>query len=161
MFGCVGILKVEKPKVVGVSSALDLTAYWLPTSCLWLVAELWSSKQLEVKVKESCQMFWQPWTICWGRASDFTQRGTMWNSAGTDLQGSLLNHQQEVIQQTGNSIWLSAKALVGKMAGSERGGRWNRGSLGNAAKRKRGKLPGSTADCLEAGWSMAVKSRHV
>lgn len=37
----------------------------------------------------------------------------------------------------------------------------DKGSLGNAVKRKRRKLPGSTADCLEAGWSMEVKSRHV
>lgn len=68
-----------------VSSALDLTAYWLPASCLWLVVELWTSKQLEVKVTESCQMFWLPWTIRCGRVSNFTQPGTMWNSAGTDF----------------------------------------------------------------------------
>lgn len=51
-----------------------------PSSCVWLVAKLWSSKQLEVKVKESCQMFWRPRMAHRGRFSNITPPGTMFDS---------------------------------------------------------------------------------
>lgn len=70
-----------------------------------------------------------------------------------------------MIQQTGNCIGLSAKALFGRMAGSEGGGaggsrRNFREEEGSRLKEER-EAPRKLAKLFEPGWSMAVKSPQV
>lgn len=71
-----------------------------------------------------------------------------------------------MIQQTGNCIGLSAKALFGKMEGSVWG--WGGGGSrrnfreeeGSRLKEER-EAPRKLAKLFESGWSMAVKSPQV
>lgn len=89
MFRCVSMLRVEKPKVVVAFPALVLG--WvdslLAPHFLSVVGgrALWTSKQLEVKVIESCQMFWLPRVARRGRLSNFSLPDTMWNSPGGEF----------------------------------------------------------------------------
>lgn len=72
-----------------------------------------------------------------------------------------------MIQQTGNCIGLSAKALFGKMEGSECGVGGGRGSRRNFREEEGSRLkeereaPRKLAKLFESGWSMAVKSPQV
>lgn len=93
--------------VFSVLCWVQLTVYWLPTSCLWLVAELWTSKQLEVKVTESCQMFWRHWVARRGRLGNIRLPETMtfhWTRASDEKWFSKLEIA-EICPCAKNSVW--------------------------------------------------------